>query len=85
MACTADPVGNGTADAGRRAAADDANLDKKKRQVCEATFFSGELVLQQGAKDEAARLFRLAAGDCPHASIYWESAQAELKALGETP
>jgi lipoprotein NlpI len=65
-------------------AADDANPDKKKRQVCEANFFSGESVLQQGAKGEAARLFRLAASNCPHALIYWESAAAELKALGET-
>jgi lipoprotein NlpI len=67
------------------AAADDADLDKKKGQVCDANYFSGELALQQGAKDEAARLFRLAASDCPHASFEWESAQAELKALGETP
>jgi tetratricopeptide (TPR) repeat protein len=67
------------------AAADDANVDKKKRQVCEAEFFGTELALQRSTKDEAARLFRLAASDCSHASLYWESAEAELKALGETP
>jgi lipoprotein NlpI len=67
------------------AAADDADLNKKKRQVCDANFFSGELALQQGAKEEAARLFRLAAADCPHSALPWDSANAELKALGETP
>ena len=41
------------------AAADDPDAKKKKNQVCEANFYSGELALRQGAKDEAARLFRL--------------------------
>ena len=41
-----------------------ANTTKKKGQVCEANFYSGELALRQDAKDEAARLFRLAASDC---------------------
>jgi lipoprotein NlpI len=60
------------------AAADDPNADTKKARVCEANFYSAELMLQQGAKDEAARLFRLAAGDCQS-----EGAQAELKRLGQ--
>ncbi len=41
------------------AAADDANADTKKGQLCEANFYSGELALQQGAEEEAARLFGL--------------------------
>jgi lipoprotein NlpI len=45
------------------AAADDPAPAKKKRQVCEANFFSGEWALRQGAKDEATRLFRLAANE----------------------
>jgi hypothetical protein len=42
-------------------------------QVCEANFYSGELALRLGTKDEAVRLFRLAASN------------AELKALGAAP
>jgi hypothetical protein len=34
-------------------------------------------------KDEATRLFRLAASDCPHIFNEWDAANAELKALGE--
>jgi lipoprotein NlpI len=40
------------------------------------------LALRQGAKDEATRLFNLAAGDCPKTSIEWRAALEELKALG---
>ena len=64
------------------AAADDADPGKKKRQVCEANFFGGEWVLRAGAKDEAARLSRLAAADCPKIFVQWFAANAELKALG---
>jgi lipoprotein NlpI len=64
------------------AAADDRDAKKKKGQVCEANFYSGELALQTGAKDEATRLFRLAASDCPHGFTEWGAANAELKALG---
>src|SRR5262249_35767394 len=47
------------------AAADDAGAKKKKKsQVCEANFYSGVLALRLNAKDEAVRLFRLAASDC---------------------
>ena len=67
------------------AAADDPDAKKKKGQVCEANFYSGELALRHGEKDEAARLFRLAAGDCPITFIEWSAANAELKALGATP
>jgi lipoprotein NlpI len=67
------------------AAADDPDGMKKKGQVCEAIFYTGELALRQGAKNEAARLFRLAAGDCPRTFIEWFAANAELKALGVAP
>jgi lipoprotein NlpI len=46
------------------AAADDPDVNKKD-QVCDANFYGGELALRTGAKDEAARLFRLAARDLP--------------------
>jgi lipoprotein NlpI len=62
------------------AAADDPDANIRKGQICETHFYSGELALQQGAEDEAARLFRLAASDCPKIFIEWEGANAELKA-----
>lgn len=67
------------------AAADDPNAKTKSAQVCEANFFSGELALQHSEKDEATRLFRLAAADCPKTFIQYDGAVVELKALGSTP
>ena len=65
------------------AAADNPNLYTKKGQVCEANFFGGELALQQGAMQEAARLFRLAATDCPRSFREYWAATAELQKFGE--
>ncbi len=62
------------------AAADDPDANTKKRQVCDANFFIGELALQRGAKDDAVRLFRLAAAGCEKTGGV---ANIELKALGE--
>ena len=67
------------------AAADDPDPTRKKGHVCEATFYSGELSLTKGLKDEATRLFRLAASECPHGSLEGDAANAELKALGVVP
>jgi lipoprotein NlpI len=64
------------------AAADDPDATKKKGQVCDANFYSGELSLRQGVKEEAARLFQLAAADCPKSSNEGFAANAELTALG---
>jgi lipoprotein NlpI len=50
------------------AAANDPDANTKAGQVCEANFYTGLLRLQQGAKDEAARLLKLAASDCPRIS-----------------
>jgi hypothetical protein len=47
--------------------------------------YRGELALQQGAKAEAARLFRLAAADCPKSFIEYGAAIAELKGLDREP
>jgi lipoprotein NlpI len=63
------------------AAADDPDANTKRGQICEANFYSGELALQQGAKDEALRLFRLAAGDCPRGFAEGPAAVSELAAL----
>jgi lipoprotein NlpI len=67
------------------AAADDKDSAKKQNQVCEANFYSAELTLLQNAREEALRLFRLAANDCPKGFFEWEGAHAEVKALGATP
>jgi lipoprotein NlpI len=67
------------------AAADDMDAKIKREHVCEANFCNGELVLLQGAKDDAIRLLRLAASDCPKTFFEWQGANAELKALGIAP
>ena len=64
------------------AAAADPDATKKQGQVCEANFYSGELALRQGAKDDAKRLFEAAADGCPRAFVEWDAANAELRALG---
>jgi lipoprotein NlpI len=63
------------------AAADDPDPKTKVGQVCEADFYSGELALQQGAKEEAARLFNLAANSCPREFVEGPAARDELAAL----
>ena len=63
------------------AAADDPDPAKKTARLCDADFFSGEWSLRSGAKDEARRLFLLAAGDCPKSFIQWSAALEELKSL----
>jgi lipoprotein NlpI len=54
----------------------------KKGQVCEANFYGGELALLKGTKQEAVRLFKVAANECPRSFLEWSAAKAELKALG---
>jgi hypothetical protein len=51
---------------------------KKKGQVCEANFFSAEYALLQNKKDEALRLYKLAASDCPPTLIEAKAAKAPL-------
>src|SRR5215472_13336429 len=65
------------------AAANESDVKSKQDRVCDANFYSGELALQQGQKDSAARLFRLASADCPKDSDELWAANVELKALGE--
>ena len=64
------------------AAADDPDANTKQGQICEANFYSGELALQQGAEDQAARLFTLAAAGCPRSFVEGPAASSELEALG---
>jgi lipoprotein NlpI len=64
------------------AAAETADDKTKTGEVCEANFYSGEWALRTGAKEEATRLFRLAANACPKDFLEWGAANAELKTLG---
>jgi lipoprotein NlpI len=67
------------------AAAADPDADTKRGQVCEANFYTGELAIQQGKKEEAKRLFTLAASDCPQEFMEHDGAAAELKVLSTGP
>ena len=73
-------LGQGTPEA-VLAAANDPDASTKRGQLCEANFYLGELALQQGSREEATRLFRLAAADCPHDFVEGPSANSELAAL----
>ena len=65
-------------------AANDGDAKTRKGRLCEFNFYSGELALQGGSKDDAARLLRLAAADCPKSFAEFIAANAELKKLGTT-
>ena len=67
------------------ATADDPDAKTKQRKVCEVNFYSAELALHRHAKDEATRLFRLAATNCPQNFTERAAAHAELKALDANP
>jgi lipoprotein NlpI len=67
------------------AAADNVNPRIKTDRLCEANFYSGEMALRTGAKNEALRLFKIAARDCPHGKDEWHPAKAEVRALGAAP
>src|SRR5262249_53425407 len=67
------------------ASADDPDAKTKQRKTCEVNFYGAELALHRRAKDEAARLFRLAATECPNGFNEHAAALAELKALGASP
>jgi tetratricopeptide (TPR) repeat protein len=67
------------------AAAEDPNPEKQKGQICQANFFAGELALQRGAKEDAARSFRLASAGCPSTFTEWLAANAELRMMNLEP
>lgn len=75
-------LGELTANAALAAADKATDAVTKKTLICEASFFIGELDLQAGKKDAAARRFRQATDGCPDYLISYEGAKAELKALG---
>ncbi|UWU66728.1 lipopolysaccharide assembly protein LapB [Bradyrhizobium sp. NC92] len=64
--------------------AQDDSTRKTREQVCEANFYAGELALQRGA-DQAVRLMRAAADECPKRFVEWAAANAELHKLETKP
>lgn len=64
-------------------AADNPSAAVKTAQTCEANFYGGEHALIDGKRDEAVKLFTLAAKECPRGFLEGIAAAAELKALGE--
>jgi hypothetical protein len=68
-----------------RAAARDPDPLTQRVKFCAANFHTGELALIRAKKDDAIKLFIAASSDCPLSSSDWESADAELKALGTAP
>jgi len=69
--------------AGVMAVAEKADAAERQQAICDASFFSGEWSLQQGAKKEAAGLFQLAKSNCLVGSAEWAAAFAELGSLGD--
>jgi len=67
------------------AAADAPEPFTKQGQVCEANMYGGEGELRSGAKDDATRLYKEAANDCPKDFTEWATANLALKALGAAP
>lgn len=64
-------------------AADDPNPALKEAHTCEANFYGGQYLLIQNSRDEAVKLFRSAAKDCPRGFLEGIAATAELKGMGE--
>jgi lipoprotein NlpI len=64
-------------------AADDANPTVKQAHICEANFYGGQYALIEGQRDEAQKLFEVAAKDCPQGFLEGIAAAAELKGMGQ--
>jgi len=60
------------------AAADDGDPKTRQGQACEAAFYGGEWALLQDKRQDARRLFQLAASSCPQGFIEATAAIAEL-------
>jgi lipoprotein NlpI len=65
------------------AAADNPDATVKTGQLCEANFYGGEHALIGGSRDDAVKLFRVAAKECPRGFLEGIAAAAELKGMGE--
>jgi lipoprotein NlpI len=67
------------------AATNDKDPKKKRAQVCQANLYGAEFVLLQKQKEEALRLYREAASDCPKSFIEWAAATAALRSFRKMP
>jgi lipoprotein NlpI len=63
-------------------AADDSNPKRQREKKCEAYFYIGQLLLTQGKKNEAIKMFRAAAAANVTEFVEHEAAKIELKRLG---
>jgi lipoprotein NlpI len=63
-------------------AADDSNPKRQREKKCEAYFYIGQLLLTQGKKNEAIKMFRAAAATNVTEFVEHEAAKVELKRLG---
>ncbi len=63
-------------------AADDPSPKRQREKKCEAYFYLGELLLTQGKKTEAIKMFRAAVATNVTGFVEYEAAKAELKRLG---
>jgi lipoprotein NlpI len=68
-----------------RAAAADKDEATNRNQLCEVNFYGAEWAQLQRQKDEAVRLYRAAAKDCPTDFVEWSGAHAALRVLGAKP
>jgi tetratricopeptide (TPR) repeat protein len=75
-------LGQSTQAAVLAAARSEPDPSMRQRKVCETNFYGGALALLQDRKNEAARLFALAAGECPRDPPELSAAKLELSALG---
>ncbi len=54
-------------------------------QSCEADFYSGIYLIENGAKTDARPLFQSAVSKCPKDLLEYPAAEFELKRLDEVP
>ena len=59
----------------------EASGPMSRTRACETNFYIGIWELRQGAKENAARLLRVAADNCPRTEFERFAANAELKQL----
>jgi lipoprotein NlpI len=64
-------------------AAEDADPTVKQAHSCEANFYGGQHALIEGRRDDAVKLFEVAAKECPHGFLEGIAATAELKGMGQ--
>ncbi|MCA9625138.1 MAG: SEL1-like repeat protein, partial [Myxococcales bacterium] len=71
--------------AGLLAKAEDPDPEVRRRRLCEAHFFIGEVALLRGRKAEAREAFRLTVETDVRNFFEWQSAKVELRKLEASP